>query len=415
MEGRAIMAADNGGPAALDDTQTTGALIEKVEALARRCATLLGASQRVSAESGLSRTRLGSALAEALLAREALEAEARELALTGYRAVARPFARPRRYNRIARRIDSALERLGAFGRAAIIARSGLWRASGGGLNAMAAYTRRGGDPSVQPPALFDQAWYLRMRPDLVGSRTSPLPHYLLHGAAEGIDPHPLFDTDFYRARNADVLGETGLTPLEHFVRAGAGEGRDPHPLFDVAYYLRQAPDLIASGENPITHYAREGAARGLSPHPLFAADYYAEEVAQAGAAGAPSLTHYLEVGSAAGLKPHPLFDPAWYREQHPDVASVEPLTHFLLVGGAEGRSPGPWFDTARYLGQRVGGLPPGRNPLLDYLQGGAWRISEPWLGCPDADFLDLAAEYAGRALTPLEQWARQGGAQTPSA
>ena len=167
MEGRAIMAADNGGPAALDDTQTTGALIDKVEALARRCATLLGASQRVSAESGLSRTRLGSALAEALLAREALEAEARELALTGYRAVARPFARPRRYNRIARRIDSALERLGAFGRAAIIARSGLWRASGGGLNAMAAYTRRGGDPSVQPPALFDQAWYLRMRPDLL--------------------------------------------------------------------------------------------------------------------------------------------------------------------------------------------------------------------------------------------------------
>lgn len=416
MEGRAIMAADNGGPAALDDIQATGALIDKVEALAQRCATLQGASQRVSAESGLSRTRLGAALAEALLAREALEAEARELALTGYRAVARPFARPRRYNRIARRIDSALERLGAFGRAAVVARSGLWRTGEkGGLSAMAAYVRRGGDASVKPTALFDQAWYLRARPDLVGTRTSPLPHYLLHGAAEDLDPHPLFDTDVYRERNAAALGETGLTPLEHFVRVGAGEGRDPHPLFDVAYYLRQAPDLIASGENPITHYEREGATRGLSPHPLFAADYYAEQVAQAGVAGAPSLIHYLEVGSAAGLKPHPLFDPAWYREQHPDIVSVEPLTHFLLVGGAEGRSPGPWFDTPRYLGQRVDGLPPGRNPLLDYLQGGAWRISEPWLGCPDAGFLDLAAEFAGRALTPLEQWARRGGPQTPSA
>lgn len=411
MEGRAIMAADNGGPAALEDIQATGALIDKVEALARRCATLQGASQRVSAESGLSRTRLGAALAEALLARETLEAQARELALTGYRAVARPFARPRRYNRIARRIDSAIERLGAVGRAAVIARSGLWRdGQKGGLSAMAAYARRGGDASVQPPALFDQAWYLRARPDLVGTRTSPLPHYLLHGAAEDLDPHPLFDTDFYRVQNAAPLGETGLTPLEHFVRVGAGEGRDPHPLFDVAYYLRQAPDLIASGENPITHYEREGAARGLCPHPLFAADYYAEQVAQAGLGGAASLVHYLEAGSAAGLKPHPLFDPTWYRDQYPDVVSVEPLVHFLLVGGVEGRSPGPWFDTPRYLGQRVDGPPPGRNPLLDYLQGGAWRISEPWLGCPDAGFLDLAAEFAGRALTPLEQWARRGGA-----
>ncbi len=417
-EGRAIMAADNGAPAALEDIQPADALLDKIEALVRLCATLQGASQRVSAESGLNRTRLGAALAEALLAREALEAEAQSLALTGYRAAARPFAKPRRYNRIARRIDATLERLGSFGRGAVIARSGLWGSApgeAGGLRAMAAYARRGGDASAQPPALFDQAGYLQARPDLVGKRISPLAHYLLHGAAEGLDPHPLFDTVFYRERNAAALAETGLTPLEHFVRVGAGEGRDPHPLFDVAYYVRQAPDLIASGENPITHYEREGAARGLSPHRLFAADYYADQVAQAGGGGEPSVLHYLWVGSAAGLKPHPLFDPAWYREQYPDVVSIDPLAHFLLVGGGEGRSPGPWFDTARYLAQRVGGLEAGRNPLVDYLQGGAWRISEPWLGCPEPGFLDLAAEYAGRAVTPLEQWARRGGAQTPRA
>ena len=402
------MAADNGGPAALENAQA-GALIDKIEVLLRRLATLQGASQRVSAESGLNRTRLGCALAEAMLARWTLESQARELALTGYRAVARQFARPRRYNRIARRIDSALERLGALGRAAIIARSGLWHAGEkGGLNAMAAYARRGGDALAQPPALFDQAWYLGARPDLVGTRVSPLAHYLLHGAGEDVDPHPLFDTDFYRARNAAALAESGLTPLEHFVRVGAGEGRDPHPLFDVAYYLRQAPDLIASGENPIIHYEREGASRGLSPHRLFAADYYAEQVAQAGEPGGPSLIHYLKSGSRAGLRPHPLFDPTWYREQYPEVAPAEPLVHFLLVGGLEGRSPGPWFDTQRYLTQRVGGIEPGRNPLVDYLEGGAWRISEPWLGRSEPGFLDLAADYAGCAFTPLELWARKG-------
>lgn len=402
------MAADNGAPAALEDTQPTGALIDKVEALTRLCATLQGASQRVSAESGLNRTRLGAALADALLAREAFEAEARSLALTGYRAAARPLARPRRYDRI----DRELERLGALGGGVVIARSGLWESAPGGwrgLRAIFAYARRGGDPAVQPPALFDQAWYLNARPDLVGARVSPLQHYLRHGADEGVSPHPLFDTDYYRQQDDGALVETGLSPLEHFVRIGAGEGRDPHPLFDVAHYVRQAPDLVSSGENPIIHYLREGVARRLNPHPLFAADYYAEQVERAGIGGEPSLAHYLTVGSPAGLKPHPLVDPAWYRQQYPDIGSHDPLVHFVLSGGSEGRSPGPWFDTQRYLALRVGGLEAGRNPLIDYLQGGAWRISEPWLGCPEPGFLDLAAEYAGRAITPLEQWARRGG------
>lgn len=416
------MAADIGADAAPEDTQTTGVLIDKVEALARLCSTLHGASQRASAESGLNRTRLGVALAEALLAREALEAETRAIALTGYRAAARPFARRRRYNRVARRLDGALERFGSIGKAIIIARSGLWASEAGEgrltkLRTMAAYARRGGDPSLQPPALFDQAWYLRQRSDLAGAQISPLSHYLMHGAAEGIDPHPLFDTEFYRTRNAAELGETGLTPLEHFVRLGASEGRDPHPLFDVAYYVRQATDLISSGENPIEHYLRVGASRGLSPHTLFAADYYAHQLAASGEGGAPSLLHYLTVGSGLGLKPHPLFDPVWYRDKYADVTAgrSEALAHFATIGGLEGRSPGPWFDTGRYLAQRVGGLPPGANPLVDYLQGGAWTVSEPWLGRPDAGFLDIAMEFAGRPLTPLEQWARQGGDQTPRA
>lgn len=413
------MAADVGAGAAPEDNQTTGVLIDKVEALARLCTTLHGVSQQASATSGLNQIRLGAALASALLAQEALEAETRTIALTGYRAAARPLARPRRYNRIARRLDGVLERLGSFGKAAVIARSGLWAPEAGRLRrlqAMAAYARRGGDPALQPPALFDQAWYLRQRTDMAGGRASPLAHYLLHGAAEGIDPHPLFDTKFYQTHNAAQLGETGLTPLEHFVRLGAGEGRDPHPLFDVAYYVRQAPDLISSGENPISHYLRVGAARELSPHPLFAADYYAQQVATSGDGGAPSLLHYLTVGSALGLKPHPLFDPVWYRDQHPDVAGgqTEALIHFATIGGLEGRSPGPWFDTARYLAQRVGEQT-GNNPLVDYLQGGAWRISEPWLGRSDIGFLDAATDFAGRPLTPLEQWARQGPDHTPSA
>lgn len=389
--------------------EPAAALIDKVETLARLCATLRASSQRVSVDGGLTQARLGAALLEAMATRAVLADEAKALALTGYRAAARPHARPRRRNRVARRIDETLNRLRSLGRAGVIARSGLW--TGGGsrahrLRAMAAYARRGSEPAVQPSALFDQAWYLGQRPDLAGSGTSPLVHYLLAGAAEGVDPHPLFATRFYAERNAAQLGATGLTPLEHFVRIGAGEGRDPHPLFDTAYYLRQAPDLIESGENPLAHYLREGVARSLSPHPLFAPDYYADQFASAGEVGEASLTHYLTRGSALGLKPHPLFDPAWSREQYPQGA--EPLTHYVLTGAVEALSPSAWFDAPRYVALRGPDLAHDRNPLLDYLDGGAWTVSEPWPGRPAIAYLSAAAELAASGMTPLEHWARQG-------
>ena len=395
-------------------------LVAKVEALARLSQTLQQTHQRATTEGGLTQARLGLALSEALLAREADAARAEELALAGYRAVAGRGLRPRRRNRIAKRIEDTLDKFRSPGRALIIARSGVWTGQSGALSrllAMASYARRGGDPAAAPAALFDQGWYLKARPDLAGSRASPLAHYLLRGAAEGVDPHPLFDTAFYAERNASELAATGLTPLEHFVRQGAAEGRDPHPLFDVGFYLRQAPDLIGSGQNPLEHYLSVGAARGLTPHRLFSPEAYARSLVAAGVSGEPSLVHYLTVGAALGLKPHLLFDPAWYLAGNPDVAAggVEPLTHYLKSGAAERRQPSPWFDPVRYAELRGDALPPGADPLLDYLQGGAWAITEPDLGATALSFLGAAIELGASGVTPLEHWARQQGDQIPTA
>jgi hypothetical protein len=60
-----------------------------------------------------------------------------------------------------------------------------------------------------------------------------------------------------------------VNPLEHYVRFGAAEGRDPHPLFDTAWYLAHNPDARIVGITPLEHYVRCGADRGGSPHPLF--------------------------------------------------------------------------------------------------------------------------------------------------
>src|SRR5207247_715896 len=43
---------------------------------------------------------------------------------------------------------------------------------------------------------------------------------------------------------------------------GAAEGRDPHPLFDTTFYLERHPEAGGAGLNPLVHYLRIGAARG---------------------------------------------------------------------------------------------------------------------------------------------------------
>ncbi len=382
----------------------SGDLADKVSEVAARFDALREEAQRAAAAEGLTRVRLGAALAEALGGAARAEQAARASALAAYRAAARRNIRPRRRNRLARLIDRLLGRAGALGQALVIARSGVWRESGHSfaarlrdLAAISAYARRGGDPEAEPAALFDQAWYLAANPDVAGGRMSPLAHYLLRGGAEGRSPHPLIHGGFYAARHGATLGATGLTALEHFVRVGAAEGRDPHPVFSLEHYVGQAPDLVESGANPLSHYLELGWRRGLAPHPLFAPDFYL-----AAADAEPPLVHYLRAGARAGARPHPLFDPAAYRALYPDVdeGGHEPLSHYVMAGGIEGRNPSAWFDAGLYMRQRGAARPDDRNPLVDYLQGGAWSVSEPWLD---------RASFEVPGMTPLEHWARQGG------
>jgi hypothetical protein len=356
-------------------------------------------------------TALMDSLAERAATRQALAGER----FARYRAVA---ARNPAIGRGTRGLDRLLARLGSLGQALVIARSGLWRQTGSflhDLRHMAAYARRGPDPSVVPAALVDQAWYLATFPDVAASGLAPLVHYLVAGRYEGRSPHPLFDADFYRRHNADALAATGLDPLSHFVAVGAAEGRDPHPLFSLAYYVGQAPDLAESGMNPLVHYLETGWAPDLSPHPLFDPAWYRASLPVA-AAAQPPLVHYLTAGAGEGRKPHSLVDPAWYRAQYDDVAAAgfEPLTHFVESGAAEGRSPSAWFDLPHYVAARGEALPAGINPLADYLLGGAWHVGEARPGLPTGPYMATRPELVRQGRTPLDHWARLEGPDAAS-
>jgi hypothetical protein len=390
-------------------------LIEKAHAVALKAAQLkrgfAGAHRLAHAaqvREALTRAELTEALHAALAGRAELEARLRVQALATYRATRRP-RRLRRHGRPSRMLDRLLARLGSFGQAAVIARSRVWQGTGQplfDLRHMAAYARRRANPAVAPRAFLDQAWYLAQNPDVARSGAAPLTHYLVAGAREGRDPHPLFSEAWYGREHAQVLAATGLTALEHYARVGAAQGFDPHPLFDVGYYLGQGPAL-AAGEAAAAHYLREGAQRRLRPHLLFDPAWYA---AQAGpSVASPDLVHYLTSGWREGLSPHPLFDPGWYLVQYPEVAElgVEPLTHFLLTGADEGKNPSPWFDTAHYVEARGAGRPSGLNPLVDYLRGGAWAVAEARPGFPTAAYLATQPDLVRAGLTPLEHWARR--------
>src|SRR5688572_18444839 len=44
---------------------------------------------------------------------------------------------------------------------------------------------------------FDKAWYLAHNPEIAEAGIDPILHYLRQGAANGRNPHPLFDTNWY--------------------------------------------------------------------------------------------------------------------------------------------------------------------------------------------------------------------------
>jgi hypothetical protein len=108
---------------------------------------------------------------------------------------------------------------------------------------------------------------------------------------------------------------------------GAFNGLNPHPLFDTAFYLRKYPKVDEAGVNPLFHYLLHGAAEGRKPHPLFEPGYY---IAQCPEAARAPLMHFLAAVNGQLANPHPLFDCAGYLRAHPEAQGVNPLVDFVL-------------------------------------------------------------------------------------
>src|SRR5690242_11844693 len=68
-----------------------------------------------------------------------------------------------------------------------------------------------------------------------------------------------------------------------------------------------------------------------------------------------------------------LFDSRWYLTQNPEVAQagIDPLVHYVDYGAWEGRDPHPLFDTDWYLSNNPDVARAKVNPFAHYIARGA--------------------------------------------
>lgn len=95
---------------------------------------------------------------------------------------------------------------------------------------------------VRRSQLFDAAWYLAGNPDVARAKIDPAVHYLAHGADEGRDPGPCFNSRRYVEAHADVAA-AGVNPLAHYLRHGRAEGR-------AVASAKPAPPTLPAGACP---------------------------------------------------------------------------------------------------------------------------------------------------------------------
>ena len=207
--------------------------------------------------------------------------------------------------------------------------------------------------------IFDSEYYIANNPDVAESITGEyadattsitivngnVPKLGISSSTQtGEDSTGIINIDDEIIANSNSLEYS--VALEDYVEKAA-EGQNPSPLFNSEYYLEQNPDVataLAGGDfrgDPLLHYVETGAAEGRDPNAYFDSDYYLEQNPDVAEMGLNPLEHYVLLGSSSGADPSTNFDPEFYLNQNQDVADlgIDPLTHFLTAGQDEGRSP----------------------------------------------------------------------------
>ncbi|MEA2840922.1 MAG: hypothetical protein QOF41_2252 [Methylobacteriaceae bacterium] len=230
---------------------------------------------------------------------------------------------------------------------------------------------------IERSGVFFAEWYVGQLRDSLPLGMKASEHYLLFGFRHGLNPNPIFSSEYYDYLYPAAKSEEE-NPLLHFLIHGHSRRYNPHWLFDTDWYLRENPDVADTGQNALAHYLQYGAAERRDPSPLFDTRFYLSQINHAGGLE-NCLIHFLETGASKRLKPNRAFDPALYLQRYPDVAQarIDPLLHYLSAGAREGRDPGAMFQSDWYLDKYPDVRAAQINPLVHFLRDGAAEGRQP--------------------------------------
>ncbi|VWD14258.1 rhamnosyltransferase WsaF family glycosyltransferase [Burkholderia contaminans] len=263
--------------------------------------------------------------------------------------------------------------------------------------------------SHSPSAYFIPSFYNGRNADIEGAQTNPYSHFRQFGCRENRDPHPLFNSEWYR-KTYDINDDEGA--FQHYVEIGWRLGYQPGPTFWSEWYVDQYDGVWG---DPLYHYLTDGWHRGhvpnplfsadwyhgqigseadpqidlftdylvrserthVSPHPAFNAEFYAEKCEIAGMPidrGMSALEHYFT--TMGKVDPHPLFDAKYYAAQGKNKHHELGLVDFLIAE-RDWKNPHPLFSAEYYLTHRPDVAAANINPLLHYIAAGSREVCYP--------------------------------------
>lgn len=259
-------------------------------------------------------------------------------------------------------------------------------------------------------AVFDRNWYLHRHADArVLCQGKPpeaaLLYYLRVGARLGHSPSPLFDEQFYLARNPDIaaLVRAGnyMSGFDHYCQHGH-RGVSPHWLFDDALYAGLYEDMTLEildqhrCHGRYDHYLKSGQRERRMGQFLFDGPYYRAQAIASGVEAAEidrhgPYVHFLNhLGSGAEeLAPSVYFDPAWYVEHHPGAKAevargrfCSAIHHFLNNETPEHYDPVPQFSENFYRRRHpdiAAAIENGfyRSAYQQFVQYGVFELRQP--------------------------------------
>lgn len=166
--------------------------------------------------------------------------------------------------------------------------------------------------TIRRSGLFDEAWY-REQLGADEQVDDAVEHFVVEGAARGLQPHPLFDPTSYREVDPSAR-RTSADPYTHFLTRAAGRLLDPHPLFDSQLVAERHPEAAEHPHGPLGWYLADLDRRVPPPTSL------------AGPADAPTPRDYLELvrtatRAHADVEQHDGFPRIYTDFDHPGAAA----------------------------------------------------------------------------------------------